>query len=255
MQIQTRLMLGDLAGVEEHFGTGLKFFDDPGLKQFPAAAFAFGHASLNAWMLGRADTARERQVQMMAAASGNHPYGLAFSGYFAATLRVNLGEYDEAEALAGQTLELSQKHQLPFQAALSRIVLGQARAQLGRAAEGVGLIRQGVARLLEIGSRIRIRSFTASLGWAQYCEGAIGDALATVEQALQANPAELVYRPETLRIRGEIRLKLGRTELAEADFREAIALAQKMGAKSWELRTTVSPRAAARIERPPRGSA
>ncbi len=31
-----------------------------------------------------------------------------------------------------------------------------------------------------------------------------------------------------------------RSELAEADFREAIALAQSMGAKAWELRATMS---------------
>ena len=37
-----------------------------------------------------------------------------------------------------------------------------------------------------------------------------------------------------------MRLKLGQTELAEADFREAIALAQKMQAKAWELRATMS---------------
>ena len=37
-----------------------------------------------------------------------------------------------------------------------------------------------------------------------------------------------------------MRLKVGETELAEADFRGAIALAQKMGAKAWELRATTS---------------
>src|SRR5262249_35090083 len=74
----------------------------------------------------------------------------------------------------------------------------------------------------------------------QALEGASVDALATVEQALQATPDELIVRPETLRLRGELRLKQGNTELAEADFREAIALAQKMGAKAWELRATMS---------------
>jgi predicted ATPase len=41
-------------------------------------------------------------------------------------------------------------------------------------------------------------------------------------------------------LRGELRLRLGDAELAEADFREALALAQKMGAKAWELRATMS---------------
>jgi len=46
--------------------------------------------------------------------------------------------------------------------------------------------------------------------------------------------------PEVLRIRGELRLKGGRTELAEEAFREAVDLAQKMGSKAWELRSTMS---------------
>jgi predicted ATPase len=41
-------------------------------------------------------------------------------------------------------------------------------------------------------------------------------------------------------VRGELRLKLGRSEEAEADFRDAITLARTMGAKSWELRTIMS---------------
>jgi predicted ATPase len=61
-----------------------------------------------------------------------------------------------------------------------------------------------------------------------------------VQQALQVNPDELSARPEMLRLRGEIRLKLGQSEHAEADFREASGLAQQIGAKMWELRATMS---------------
>ena len=50
----------------------------------------------------------------------------------------------------------------------------------------------------------------------------------------------MLWRPETFTIRGELRLKQGQAELAEADFRESIAFAQKMGAKAWELRMTMS---------------
>jgi predicted ATPase len=102
------------------------------------------------------------------------------------------------------------------------------------------LIRQGIAGLLEIGGRLGIPIHTVSLAAAQAVEGAIVEALETVEQALQANPDLLAYRPEMFRLRGELLLKQGRTEPAEADFREAIALAQKMGAKAWELRATTS---------------
>jgi len=43
-----------------------------------------------------------------------------------------------------------------------------------------------------------------------------------------------------LTLRGELRLEQGQTELAEADFREAITLAQKMDAKMLELQATTS---------------
>jgi tetratricopeptide (TPR) repeat protein len=87
---------------------------------------------------------------------------------------------------------------------------------------------------------LNIPSAIASLAEAQERENAIVEALATFEQALQANPDQFAGRPEMLRLRGELRLKQGQTELAEADFHESIALAQKIGAKAWELRATMS---------------
>ena len=123
---------------------------------------------------------------------------------------------------------------------MTRILLGWARAQLGRADEGVALIRQGLAGLIESGSRWFITDCLTRLAEALALDGKIDDALSTIEEALLANLEELVFRPNALTCRGELRLKLGQPELAEADFREAIALAQKMQAKAWELRATMS---------------
>ena len=159
---------------------------------------------------------------------------------YAAQLGVDMREYEQAEALVARALDLSEQHQFSNPAAWSRCVLGQARAQLGRATEGIALIRHGIDGLREIGTLLNISAFTAYLAEAQERAGAIVDALETVEQALQANPDELFYRPETLKLRGELRLKIGQTEPAESDFREAIVLAQKMSAKAWELRATMS---------------
>ena len=78
------------------------------------------------------------------------------------------------------------------------------------------------------------------LAEAQALDSKVVDALRTIDDALRANPQELFLRPETLRVRGELRLRQGDSGLAEADFREAISLAQKMGAKAWELRATTS---------------
>jgi class 3 adenylate cyclase/tetratricopeptide (TPR) repeat protein len=239
LQIFTRLFLGDFAGVEKHFTAGLRFFDDPELALLPgSASTAFASASWAAWTLGRAEVAREREARLMAVAK--NPYNIALSGCFLAVLHNRFGEYEQAEVLAAQALELSQQHQFPFWAGQALCGLGLARSQLGRVAEGIGLIRDGIAGLLKIGTRVSISRVTANLAEVLEREGAIPDALEAVEQALQINPEDLECRPETLRLRGELRLKQGQTELAEADFHDSLALAHSMGAKAWELRTTMS---------------
>jgi class 3 adenylate cyclase/tetratricopeptide (TPR) repeat protein len=241
LQMMVRYWRGDLAGVENHFAAGLEFFDDPSFKRVPGApVIAFGMASLSAWTRGLADSARQRAAQMRAVVSGDSPYDMAFLGFLAAQLHIALREYGRAEASAAHALELSEEHHFPWLVALSRAALGHARAWLGRPIEGIALIRQGMAELLDTGSRFNVTNVVASLAEARLCNGAIIDALEAVEQALQANPDELVYRPEILRLRGELQLEQGHSELGEADFRQAITLARSMDAKAWELRATIS---------------
>jgi tetratricopeptide (TPR) repeat protein len=241
-QLTVRYYVGDFAGAEKHFTAGLKFFETPAVMRLgETTVLAFAVGSWNAWILGRADVARDREARMVAAGNTN-PYVMALSALYAATLRgLLLREYEQAEALAAQALELSEQHQFTWSASVARAVLGDARAQLERIAEGLALIRRAEAELLEVGSRVGISALIAFLAAALERQGAILEALEIVEQALpRLNPDEICYLPEIFRIRGELRLKQGQTELAEADFREAIALAQKMGAKAWELRVTMS---------------
>jgi class 3 adenylate cyclase/tetratricopeptide (TPR) repeat protein len=247
LQVIARYQRGDFSGVEHHFMAGLKFFDDPDFRRMPGSVVStFAVASWSAWMLGRSEIARERMSQAMAVANENNPYDIAFSGYYSAQLRLYIREYEEAEALAARALEVSEKYQFPHAVALSCCTLGQALAELGRATEGAGLIRRGIASLLQIGSNLSISHATASLASAQERDGLIVEAIETVERALQANPDELYYRPEALRLRGELKLRNGSGDeshealVGERDFREAIELARSQGAKSWELRATMS---------------
>ena len=249
---------GDLVGAEEHFARWSGFLDADGFRQVPGAAVgAIGTASLCAWALGHADSARERIAQAIAfARDSNNPYDLAFGRIFESWLSCLLREPQRAEVAATQALAIAEEHGFPFVRNLTRTMLGWARAQLGRAGEGVALIRQGLAgsgRGRKSGSAIT--DHLTRLAEAQALDGKIDDALITIEEALQANPEELVFRPNALTCRGELRLKLGQTELAEADFREAIALAQKMQAKAWELRATISLARLLAIARPSRRSA
>jgi tetratricopeptide (TPR) repeat protein len=139
-------------------------------------------------------------------------------------------------AAADQALALSEERGFSFPAAQSQGVLGWAQAKLGNPGEGISLIRRNLLGFAETGSGVTFTDTLTRLAEAQVLAGAIDEALGTIEDALQANPEELVFQPNILTRRGALRLKLGQSELAEADFREAIALAQKMNAKALELR-------------------
>jgi len=242
-QLATRYACGDLVGAEQHFIALLKFSDGPDSGRFPfsqTVVTAFAYGSWNAWLLGRADVARERMAQMMARVNRGSPFELVLATYSDASLRLLMREYDRSEVLAARCLELSEKHRFPVFIANARCLLGQARAQLGRPSEGVALLRQGLAGMLEVGQSLGVAFVTTVLAAAQECGGDTDDALETVEQAVQGNSEELLYRPDVLKLRAELLLKRGQTELAEADFRVAIQLSQSMSAKALELRTTMS---------------
>jgi len=193
-QIQTRFFVGDFAGVEEHFVAGLKFFDDPDFVRQPVGTITtVGFASFSAWMLGRADVARDREARMMAVGVTNS-FDTIWRAYYAAFLRAWLREYDRAEAWAAQAVELAEQRQFAWIAAIARAALGDARWRLGRVAEGIALLRRGIAEMLEVEALIAVGFYTACLAEALERDGAILQALETVEQALQLDSDQAVFR-------------------------------------------------------------
>ena len=205
------------------------------------AGVPIGVAGFCAGALGHVDSARERLPRAMAfAQDSNNPFDLAMARNMESWLACLLREPQRAEVAAAQALAIAEEHGFSLVRNMARTMLGWAWAQLGRAGEGVALIRQALAGMAETGSRLAITNFLSRLAEAQALDGTIDDALSTIEEALQANHEELVFRPTALTCRGDLRIKLGQTSLAEGDFREAIALAQAMQAKTWELRATTS---------------
>jgi predicted ATPase len=158
----------------------------------------------------------------------------------AAILFVLLRDYEDAEAQATQSIALSDKYGFPQFAAISRIALGRARASLGNAPEGIELIRGGLQAMAQTGSRVAITMYLTWQAETEALNGHFDDALETIERALSANPEERFYLPETIRARGELLLSKNDARLAEINFREAISVSKKMGARSFELRAAMN---------------
>jgi tetratricopeptide (TPR) repeat protein len=231
---------GEFTNAEASFARWSRFLEAPGFRQVPgAAADAIARSAICVWALGHADLARLRMAQMIASVQAqNRPLDLAVGRLFESVLSCGLREPEQTQVAAMQAIALAEEHGFPLGRDLARGVLGWALAHLGRAREAVVLIHQSIAGLTEAGNRMIITAFLTYLAEAQALDGKLDNALVTIDEALQANPEELIFRPDALACRGELRAKLGETEVAEADFRDAIALAQDMSAKSFELRIT-----------------
>jgi class 3 adenylate cyclase len=241
-QVQTRFYTGDLPGVEEHFGRLSPLIDTAGQRQAPGNNIvAIGVASLNAWILGRAGTARDRMTRAFAfAENSQNPYDLAMALHFQGILSSLERDATRAEEVAAKLLALSDEHGFSYASDLARGTLGWAWAQRGELDEGLVLMRQAWTSLSGSGARVGITYGLTQLAATQGLAAPIDAAFVTIEDALTANPQERVFRPETLRARGDLQLKVPDAARAAADFRDAFALARSMGAKAWELRAATS---------------
>jgi class 3 adenylate cyclase len=233
--------LGRLADAEHDFEAGVAFFRASSSQEPQGWGVTILHvASRNAWMVGCADAARQRDGMMLAATNQDKPFDLVSAWFGAAYLRVYLRQFGEAEAFGARALSLAEKHQFQQLIAHAECILGYAQNRVGRVNEGIALMRLGISHLHEVRAIGDVSYFMTLLSAALADSGDAAEALDTIERALAAPSDAISSRRETLRIRGELLLHQGTLDGAERDFRDSIALAQQMGAKAWELRSTMS---------------
>jgi class 3 adenylate cyclase/DNA-binding transcriptional ArsR family regulator len=238
----SRYRLGELAAAEEYFARGSKFFADHSFKSAPGAmAQTYGNASQVALLMGHADTARDRIRYAISTSDDNgNPYDQAFAQFMCAMLHLLLREPEQAEVAANQSLAISEGRKFPQFAAISRVALGRARAELGDAAGGIRLIRQGMGEMNETRNRTAITVYLHWLSEAQSLNGNIVEALKSIERALNESANEVYFQSENLRFRAELWIKQGNTELGMAGFHEAITVAKRIKARTSELRAVTA---------------
>jgi class 3 adenylate cyclase/predicted ATPase len=195
------------------------------------------------WVLGYPDSAPTRAKEAIELAEG-HPYTLAFCHYVISLVRLLRGEPALAQAEAEHSLSISLEQKFPIYAAYSRFSRGCALLDQDRCTEGLNDITQGIAEAREIDMRYLRAMMDAWHARAHAKLGNVHQALATVESAIgQVNDASgRAWEAELYRLRGEFLLQLSQDQapLAEASFAQALAVARRQQAKSWELRAAIS---------------
>jgi tetratricopeptide (TPR) repeat protein len=202
-------------------------------------------AGINESYLGYPDSARRYLEDAIALARRlKRPLGLAFAATLGSMDYCRQGDLERASRAAQEAEHLSAELGLPLFEVMARNASAWIRARMGRADGAADVIQRGIAEY-------DAQHFYLARAWnltvlseTQALAGATDTALVTIDQALETNPDELLYRPWALLFRGELRFRsaAGREtdlQLAERDLREAIQLARGMSSKMDELRATL----------------
>jgi predicted ATPase len=202
------------------------------------------------WSLGYPEQALQKGREALALARGfGHSPSLAeihhFAGCLLSSMRRNAQALKES---ADELLQWAGDRGMRGWVAAGIAYQGEALVRLGEVEAGMAAMREGMAGFRSRGAGVHLSGTRCCIAEAQAVSGHIEDALATLDDAiaLVAEKGECHWEAELCRVRGELLLlqsaeRDAQTDLdAESSFRQAIEVARRQHAKSWELRATVS---------------
>jgi predicted ATPase/DNA-binding winged helix-turn-helix (wHTH) protein len=199
------------------------------------------------WLQGLVDQARDTARKCVEdARSADHKLSLCYALCFAlGPVELMSGELDAAEHAINMLNEIVGTYGVIFWKSLANGIKGQLQIRRGDFAAGHQTLRGALAECDEFGGMTCYTEFLGALAEASAGLGQTSEAIQTIEYALQRaeQDGELWCVPELLRIRGEaLLLEMEKRLAPEAErfFKEALALAMKQGAVSWELRAAMS---------------
>jgi class 3 adenylate cyclase/predicted ATPase len=204
---------------------------------------ARAHAAWVLWYLGYPDQALQRSHEALTLAGElAHPFSLAHALDCAAWLLQLRREEQAVKERAEAAILLATEHRFAMEVAWGTTLRGWALAAQGQREEGISQIRQGLTAWQATEADLFLPWWLAFLAQAYGQVGQTEEGLTILTEALAEadKNGERFYEAELYRLRGELRLQLGAQEKAEEDFRQAITLARRQHAKSWELRAVMS---------------
>jgi predicted ATPase len=172
----------------------------------------------------------------------NHPLSLSNALIFNALSCVHRRDWASARSFSEAAATLCREHGFLHYLAITTGQIGWTLAHLGSIDDGIEMGRQGISACMETGMNI-----TMPLALAHQCEGLLAGqqidaALKSTDQALawSEKNGEHAYDCLIHCCRGDVLRELNAPERARQEYAAGIAIAQKQGAKFWELRAATS---------------
>ena len=243
--------LGEYAAARTHLEQGIALIDPtaqralalrhgvaPGVRCLALAAHTL-------WCLGYPAQAVRRSQEALALAQAlAHPYSLALAQYWAAFLHHRRREAPAVQAQADALLTLATAQGFPLWVGYGTCWRGWALAMQGQGEAGLAQLRQGLAAVLATGQTLAQPLCLVLLAEAAGHAGQVEEGLRLLAEALTAFEAsgrgDLLA--EAYRLQGELLLRQAVPDAAQAEacFQQALAIARRQQAKSWELRAAMS---------------
>lgn len=196
------------------------------------------------WILGHPDRAIASARRTVACARrAGHAFNLAFVLAINAHSWFSIGDMETAAAQIDEALRTAANQRL---VSLQRMTLplyeGRKLLHMGRFREGLKAAAPALDELRRTGQLTTVSSNLVMLGRLLAGAGESRAGLAQIEAgiALTDETGELFELPELWRLKGLTFEELDRPEDAEECYRRAIAIAQQLGGRSWELRAATS---------------
>jgi predicted ATPase len=243
--------LGEYAAAWQHLEQGIALIDSRGqralvLRHGDAPGVVFlSFAALTLWCLGYPAQAVQRSQEALALAQAlDQPFSLAAAQHYAAFLHHHRHETREVQTLAGALLTLATAQGFPLYVGYGTYWRGWACTMQGESEAGLRHIRQGLAAVLATGQTLARPFCLVVLAEVAVQMGQIEEGLRLVAEALaafeQSGRGDLLV--EAYRLQGVLLLHqaVADTVQAEACFQQALTIARRQQAKSWELRAATS---------------
>jgi predicted ATPase len=171
-----------------------------------------------------------------------HLPSLAVSLLNSARVLSLVGDNAALEELADQLYAVAAEQRFPVWRAQGMIYRGWVKVKNGDLAEGISLLRSGLADYRSTGAELWMSHYLTFLARAYEIAGQVEEAIIQLNAAFQIakETGERWLAAELNRHKGELLLQQGHPEAAEELYRKALTIAEEQGAKLWELRAAAS---------------
>ena len=193
--------------------------------------------------LGYIDQARARMDEALSEARRiDHSYTRVRVLNTACGVEAIAGSAREAQRYAKQVVALSKEHGFAYWTSMGLLGHGRSLTALGQAPAGLALVAQGLSGLRATGAILNTPWALCFLAEASAKVGQLEEGLHCLAEAAQLveTTHERWWEAELRRLRGDLLDATGDRAAAEQSYHQALAVAKRQRAKSFELRAATS---------------